>query len=470
MYLLTASTVYEARTDILVTPVPTQEAVLSTVGVITQSADPTLDVETATQLIDSPAVAERAAQTVDEGVTRDELIATTNVEPIPESNIVTVTASGPTAESAAARANAFAEAAVAQRRAAIASNIEAVTTELRASLAEAENSEAAANISNTIATLNAFRASGNATIQLDSPASPPSSPSSPRPVLVLFGALIAGLLIGIGLTYAARVLDPRLRREEQLRALFNLPVLARIRRERPGAGPLTPERLSPVARETYRTLRATVAATSPDERGPRSILVSSSGPSEGKSTTAINLAASLALAGHRVILIDADLRRPAIGRALGIGDRPGVVSVLLGRVALADALEPIGAYRDNLQVLVADKTGAGYADLFSLPAAKRLLEEADSLADYVVIDSPPLADVVDALPLARHADAVLLVARLKQSRVSKIRELAELLASSGVRPIGLALVGVPRTERDDYGYYATESDQRPRARSSLTTR
>jgi capsular exopolysaccharide synthesis family protein len=213
-----------------------------------------------------------------------------------------------------------------------------------------------------------------------------------------------------------------------------------------------------------------VAATSPDERGPRSILISSSGPSEGKSTTAINLAASLALAGHRVILIDADLRRPAIGEALGIGKTAGVVSVLLGRLPLAEALEPVSAYRDNLQVLVADQSGADYADLFSLPAAKKLLEEADKLADYVVIDSPPLADVVDALPLARHADAVLLVVRLLQSRVSKIRELAELLASSGIRPIGLALLGVPRSERDRYGYYDTESDQRLRAGSSLTTR
>ncbi len=287
---------------------------------------------------------------------------------------------------------------------------------------------------------------------------------------MLVGAAIGGLLIGIGLTYAARILDPRLRREEQLRALFNLPILARIRRERPQAGPLTPERLSPVARETYRTLRATVSATSPDETGPRSILVSSSGPSEGKSTTAINLAASLALAGHRVILIDADLRRPAIGKALGIDDRPGVVSVLLGRLSLTDALEPMSAYQDNLQVLVADQTGADYADLFSLPAAKRLLEEADSLADYVVIDSPPLANVVDALPLARHADAVLLVVRLRQSRVSKIRELAELLASSGIRPIGLALVGVTRTERDGHDYYVAEPDQRPRRASALTTK
>lgn len=470
IYLIAAEEVYEAQADILVTPVPTQDAVLSTVGVITQSVDPSLDVETANQLIDSPSVADRAAKSLGGSETGDSLLSDISVAPIPESNIVTITATGPTAGAAAARANAFAQAAVAERRQAIASNIDALLPELQSELAESEGGEVARTLSNTIATLSAFRASGNATIQVETAASPPSSPSSPRKVLVLVGALIAGLVLGVGAVFAAQVLDPRLRREEQLRSLFNLPILARIPRERSRAGPLAPERLSPMAREAYRTLRAGVAAASPDERGPQSILVGGSGPSEGKSTTAINLAASLALAGHSVILIDADLRRPAIAETLDIGARQGVVSVLLNRTPLAEALEPVPAYTDNLRVLIADKTGADFADLFSLPAAKRLLEEADQLADYVIIDSPPLSDVIDALQLAQHADAVVIVARLGHSRVSRIRELGELLAGNGIRPTGFALLGTPRSERKSYGYYEGEPSRRPRSRLPLTTR
>jgi capsular exopolysaccharide synthesis family protein len=459
-YLVTADKVYEAQSDILVTPVPTQEAVLSTVGVITQSADPTLDVETANQLIDSPAVANRAAAALDDGESGDSLLAAVSVAPIPESNIVTVTASGPSPESAAARANAFAAAAIAERRQTIAANIDAVLPQLRSDLATEANEGSIEAISDTIAALVAFRASGNATMQVETAAAEPASPSSPRTTLVLVAALIGGLALGVGAAFAAQTLDPRLRREEQLRALYSLPILARIPRERSRPGPLTPERLSPMGREGYRTLRAAVAASSRDEHGPRSILVGGSGPSEGKSTTAINLAASLALAGHSVILIGADLRRPVIDKALGVEGSHGVVSVLLGRATLADALVPVSAYNDQLKVLVADEVGTDFADLFSLPAAKRLLEEADRLADYVIVDSPPLGDVVDALQLAQHVDAVVLVVHLGISRIKKIRELAELLASSGIRPIGFALLGAPRAGRESYAYYSEPSGQR----------
>lgn len=460
IYLLTASKVYEAQADILVTPVPTQESVLSTVGVITQSSDPTLDVETANQLIDSPSVAARAAKSLGGGETGEGLLESISVAPIPESNIVVVTASGPTPEAAAKRANAFAQAAVTNRRQVIAANIAAMLPQLRKDLTTSESAGTSNAISLVIADLLAFRASGNATIQVETEATPPSSPSSPRTTFVLVGALIGGLVLGLAAAFVAQTLDPRLRREEQLRTLFNLPILARIPRERSRSGPLTPERLSPMAREGYRTLRATVAAASPDERGPRSILVGGAGPSEGKSTTAINLAASLALAGHSVILIGADLRRPVIGKALDIQSSTGIVSVLLGRTSLSDALEPAPAYRGHLKVLVDDQTGPEAAELLSLPAAKRLLEESVNLADYVVIDSPPLSDVADALQLSRHADAVLLVVRLGHTRIPKLRQLAELLAGNGIRPVGFALIEVPRASGKGYGYYSSESDRK----------
>jgi Mrp family chromosome partitioning ATPase len=121
-------------------------------------------------------------------------------------------------------------------------------------------------------------------------------------------------------------------------------------------------------------------------------------------------------------------------------------------------------------VLTADKTGADFADLFSLPAAKRLLDEAERLADYVIIDSPPLSDVVDALQLAQRADAVLLVARLGHSRISKIRELGELLAGSGIRPAGFALLGTPRGDRKGYAYFEDRSSHQPVAGPPVSTR
>lgn len=452
-YVLTADKVYEAHADILVTPIPTQEAVLSTIGVVVQSTNPTLDVETATQLIDTPAVAERAARTLGNDETGESLDDATTVAPIPESNIVVVTATGPSPQAATERANAFAEAAVVQRQQVIATNIEKILPQLNEQLEAAEDIGTTRTIAGTIATLTAFKASGNATIQVENKATEPSSPSSPRTTLILIGALIGGIVLGVGAVFAATTLDPRLRREEQLRELFTLPILARIPRERSSNGPLAPQRLSSIAHEAYRTLRATLLGYGSDADAPRSILVTGGGPSEGKSTTAINLAAALATAGKEVILISADLRRPSVEKALEVEGKTGVVSVLLQQASLEDALVPVDGYRDKLKVLVADKSGADFADLFALPAATRLLDEAKELADFVVIDAPPLSDVVDALQLAQRADAVFIVSRLGRSRVSKVRELVELLADSGIRPVGIVLVGVITTG-SDYDYYS----------------
>jgi Mrp family chromosome partitioning ATPase/capsular polysaccharide biosynthesis protein len=453
LYLVTADKIYEAQAEILTTPVPSTDPAISTIGVITESADPTLDVETAAQLVDSPAVATRAAEDLDGAVTPRELHESVTVEPIPETNVVTVQAEGPTPEEARDRANAFATAAVQERRDEIRGNIDALLPRLEADLAAAGNSTAAESLATLVTQLTALRASGNPTIQVETAATEPTEASSPKTTLVLVAALLGGLGIGLTAAFLLQVLDPRLRREEQLRDLFNLPILARIPREQSREGPLTPERLTPAAREAYRTLRATLAVSGQREGGPRTILVGGAGASEGKSTTAINLAASLALSGHSVILIEADLRRPSIGKALGISPEQGIISVLLESVSLSDAL--VAVYNTEFKVLVSEKAGADFGELLSLPAAIRLVNEAERQADYVIIDSPPLTEVIDALQLARHADAVLMVGHLGHSRLNKIRQLGELLGANGIRPVGFALVGV--SPGDGYGYYTGAS-------------
>ena len=142
---------------------------------------------------------------------------------------------------------------------------------------------------------------------------------------------------------------------------------------------------------------------------PRAVMITGASPSEGKTTTALNLAASFALAGKRVILIEADLRRPKIGGALRVRATRGIASVLIDGLPLSEALLTTEAYGENLKLLLVDRAGEWMADQFSLPAAHDLVDEAKEMADIVIIDSPPLTEVIDALPLVQMTDDVVIV-------------------------------------------------------------
>jgi Mrp family chromosome partitioning ATPase len=150
-----------------------------------------------------------------------------------------------------------------------------------------------------------------------------------------------------------------------------------------------------------------------------------------------------------VILIEADLRRPSIGRTLGVAPEHDLMDVILDEVELEQALAPVEGYGPNFEVLLArdpGETGAPWADGLFLPTAQTLIERAKQIADFVIIDSPPLTEVIDGLALAERADEVLLVIRLGRSVQSKVVQLGELLAQHGIEPVGIAVVGVPASE------------------------
>ena len=258
--------------------------------------------------------------------------------------------------------------------------------------------------------------------------------------------ILAGVVIAVAAAIAFRALDPRLRREEQLRHLFRIPVIGHVPRETNGSSdmPLSPRLISSATTKAYGNLRGTVSASS-RRPGGEVLLVTSSSSSEGKTTTAINLAASLSAAGRRVILVETDLRRPAIGRSLGVVPKRGVVGVLIESVTIDEALitgDSLGL--PDLKLLLAENEVGWINGLFSLPAASEMLEEARKLADYVIVDCPPLTDVVDALTLARDADDILLVVRPGTTRLSKLNHLGEILAENGIKPMGFAVVGASR--------------------------
>src|SRR3954452_821543 len=468
IYLATATKVYEAEADILITPVDSSDPVYSSLGLIHDSSDPTRDVETASRLITTNNVARRVKVTIHYGGPSSDLQAKVTVEPVAQSNIVSIIAEGDSPRDAQRLANAFATQAVADRTAKFHQALDRAITNLEAQVPTSGPGSVATDSNSLPAQLNRMKSlkdQDDPTVRVETLADLPTDPSSPKPKLTIAAAIIAGLVLGIGGAFALQVLDPRLRREEQLRRLYGLPILARIPKDSRahGAGALAPEMLSPSTIEAYRTLRATLAASRGRDVGATSILVTSPSPSEGKTTTGINLASSLALAGNRVVLIEADLRRPAVRDALGVEQpekRTG--SVLPEAVDLEDALFTTKAYGSYLQLLLADYSGAAtgwMADRLFLPAASQLIDDAKELADYVIIDSPPLSEVIDALQLAQRADEALVVVRLGKTHLAKLANLSELLARHGVQPVGFAVVGAPTPGGGSYYYLP----QRPTA-------
>ena len=466
LYVMTAAEVYRGATELRITPAPdTQSGVIGSLPILRKSADPTRDVETASRLVTNIDVAQRVKEELDSPLTAEALLGSVTAEPVAQSDIVVVRADAGVPKEAAELSNAFAEQTIIEQTEELHGFIEERIPELEAQLASAGDTQNANDISLQLAGLQNYLSGPDPTLSILTEATPPSAPISPKPVLSVVGGLFAGTILGIAAAFAVQVLDPRLRREEQLRRLYRLPILARIPREvKRTDNPIDPLALSPAASEAYRSLRGTLAVQKRNQGdSARVILVTGSSPSEGKTTTAVNLATSLATAGNSVILMESDLRRPSIGRALNVRPTYGMVSVLIESIDLEDALVTTEQFGANLGLLLADYEGGWISELFALPAARQLIEDAREIADYVIVDSPPLTDVVDALPLASYVDDVLLVVKIGKTTLSKLAQLGELLAENGIKPAGFTVVGTPRPTRSDYHYYgAREGGMRER--------
>jgi receptor protein-tyrosine kinase len=463
LYVLTATKMYSAEADLLITPVNADDPTLNSLGLLTSSSDPTRDVETAAKLVTNVDVAAIARENLATQEGPQALLDKVSAVPVAQSNVIAVTATDTPPGAAQDLANAFARAAVQSRTEQLHEQIASILPGLQEQLENnPEATTGPGTLSAQVAELQTLQKANDPTIRVAFSASLPSSPSSPKATLSIIAGIIAGLVLGIGGAFTAQALDPRLRREEQLRRSYGLPILARIPKEegKRSAAPLNPRSLSPITSEAYRTLRATLAAANRDSGRGRVILVTGSAPSEGKTTTAVNLATAFALSGKRVILIESDLRQPAIGAALGIKPKhrgKGILSLLTGDSELPDSLVQLDTYGANLKVLLAAYDEGWIPELFSIPAAEEMIEQARAMADYVIVDSAPLNEVADALPLARMADDVLMVARIGKSRLDKISQLGELLVENGIRPTGFVVVAAPKPAGGQSSYYARES-------------
>ncbi|WP_438434457.1 CpsD/CapB family tyrosine-protein kinase [Gorillibacterium sp. sgz500922] len=208
--------------------------------------------------------------------------------------------------------------------------------------------------------------------------------------------------------------------------------------------------------EAYRTLRTNISFSSVD-RAVQLILVNSALPGEGKSTTAANLAAAYAQAGKKTLILDADLRRPAVHRVFQATNRPGLSGVLSRQAELSEAIRPTGI--ENLDLIASGPVPPNPAELLGSQRMRSLLEELRSEYEVIIVDTPPTLAVADAQLLASLADGVLLVldsGRIKRDYVKKAKASLE---HAGARILGVVLNGVVDKERGSYryGYGSAES-------------
>src|SRR3954469_9125229 len=463
-YLATAQKVYEAEAAVLVTPVPNDTAVPG-FGLILDSSDPERATETIARLVTTPAVAARVGADLGAQASASRLLGDVAAKPVAQSNLVAITARGTEPAAAARLADAFGHALIDERSARLHTALDQairINTARLAGLGPADASQR--NVLLARATdLRTLRDAPDPSLQLASDAHVPAGPVSPRPALTIAGALIAGVILGVLGVLALEAVDPRLWREEQLGAAYRLPILARIPRERSrGSGALRPEAISPRTADGYRMLRANLPsvarpAGSPPPRahtrlldsGPRvngaapsppgradgaargTVMVTSARTGEGKTTTALNLAAKLAAVGERVILIDADTERPGVADALGLPHADALAALLWEHSPLVDALVPVRMGLGTVYVLRAE---AAAHDGLTDAAAAALLDEARGFADWVVVDLPPLTESPDVLPLARAASDLLVAVRLRHTNLRELTRLAELLTQQRLVP------------------------------------
>jgi Mrp family chromosome partitioning ATPase/capsular polysaccharide biosynthesis protein len=406
------------------------------------------------------------------------------------SDLISIKGVSPSAAEAADVANAFAEQFVIYRqnadRAAVAEARSAVEEQIVGLTAVEKESEYGLLLQQNYENLRILESMQDGGFRVISRAGEPGGPYTPQTKRNVILAFLVGLVVGVGLAFLIEYLDKRINDERTLERAIGLPVLASVpavggkwksgKSGQRSVAAVGFEGPRSVMLESFRTLRSSLQYF--DAEGTmRTLLITSGLAQEGKTVTTVDLAISLALSGKRVILLEADLRRPMLHEYLNLENKVGLSSVLSGQANVADALQlvlmeafiPARAHREhresgelvlekNLYCMTAGPVPPNPAELLGSAKMAYVVSELKHTADYLLIDTPPVLPVSDAFTLAPQADAVILTARMHSSTREEMEEVRSLLTRAGVRAIGVVATGVKpkgrlyRGRGYNYGY------------------
>jgi capsular exopolysaccharide synthesis family protein len=458
--------VYSASADVLVQPRGQDGLFENQVVNLNDRA-----IQTEIQVIEGQAVRERVQS--DLGLA--ELPPEANASAVGDTDVISITVRDTEATDAAALADAYAVAYIDVRREqavdellAASIEVQVAIDDLQARIDELDRDDPSraallTQLSNFNTTLDqlrvdaALRTGGAAVIKS---AEVPSSPVEPTPVRTTILAAVVGLLIGLGAAFLLDYLDDKVRSEDDLALLVDKPVLAVVPIDPPPDNrPIALSRPRDDAVEAYRGLRTNVQFLAIDQ--PVNVIqLTSSIAGEGKTTTSANLAVVLAQAGHRVALLDADLRRPRIHEVFGVPQEPGFTDLLLGAQAnqTVNYVDVDGGNR--LSVYTSGIVPSNPSELLTGRRTHRLLEAMGQHYDYVIVDSAPILHVSDAVALAGAVDGVIIVAQAARVTDDNISDSIERLERVSAPLLGFVLNQATKASMGDYAYGGYHTAQR----------
>ena len=425
--------------------------------------------QTNLKLVQLGDMAEKTASQLGQGLTKEKVSAGLSVSAQGESNIVDVAATAGSPALAASIANTYAGQFVAEQQSSnhkyYAHALKLVENQLRVLSPKQRLSPSGIALAGRAQSLGTLAELKNGNVEVAQAATVPTAPSSPKISRnTVLGALL-GLLLGLGIAFLLERLDRRIREPKDLEAVYGLPLLgvvpesSALSRSARGGGDVRAA-LPPGESESFQLIRAHLRYFNVD-RELRTLLVASAAPGDGKTTIARHLAGAAARVGSRVLLLEADLRRPTMAQQLDVLSGPGVSDVLIGSVSLSEATQMIdldqaagdGSRGRTLDVLVA---GAALppnpGELIESHAMENLLEQAKGQYDLVVIDTPPLTAVSDAFPLLSKVDGVIIVGRVGRNRRDVAQRLHETLTGAGAPLLGVVANGFKSGRGGSYGY------------------
>lgn len=290
-------------------------------------------------------------------------------------------------------------------------------------------------------------------VQVVDTAEIPRAPILPNRRRDFMFATMTGLVLAIGLVFGLEYLDSRLKTPDDIKAHLNVPFLGLVptisTKQTPNGAPLLDRGVPPAFAEAMRAIRTSVIFSSAAD-GARTVMITSTAPSEGKTLVSSNLAEALAQSEQRTLIIDGDMRRPRVHEVFNFDQEPGLSNVLVGTTQLHSAIRKTA--NPNLSVLPAGHIPPNPAELLGSPRYRRLLEQLGQEFDWIILDAPPVMAVTDAAVISHDVSGVIFVVGAEMTPRRNAQTAVEQLLAARARIIGAVLNRV-NIERHSY-YYA----------------